>query len=146
MNKINTRGYTCIQLIMLDVYWNWLSDKIVISFYRCRCYLLQFTELCTNTPNHNQFDTYVLTCVDFIHMPTIYCKILNHRYLSAWPNGLRFQLGKRGVAGHLLSVPHSSTRRTSTKFVFSGPIVALWTITFPVPSIRSVVMRFTPTS
>ena len=38
-------------------------------FYQCRCYLLLFTELCRNTPNHNQFDTCIVRPVDFIHMP-----------------------------------------------------------------------------
>ena len=48
-----------------DVCWNWLSDNICIFFYQCRCYLLQFIELCKNIPNHNQFDTLVGMRVDF---------------------------------------------------------------------------------
>ena len=28
----------CIKSIWLDVHWNWLSDKICISFYECWCY------------------------------------------------------------------------------------------------------------
>ena len=39
--------------------------KIYISFYQCRCHLLQFTELCMNTPNPNQFDTGIAMCVNF---------------------------------------------------------------------------------
>ena len=55
--------------LWLYEYWNWLSDKTCISFYQFRCYLLQFTKLCINTSNHNQFDTWVVTRIDFIHMP-----------------------------------------------------------------------------
>ena len=54
MNKINTWQYVS-NWLWLDVYWNWLSDKICISF--TKEYLLLFTELCMNTPNHNQFDS-----------------------------------------------------------------------------------------
>ena len=67
MNKINTRRNTCINWLWLDVYWNWMSDKICISIYQCRCYPLQLTELCMNITVHYQFDTCVFTRVDFIH-------------------------------------------------------------------------------
>ena len=30
--------------------------------YRCNPHVLHFTELCTNTQNHNQFDTCIATC------------------------------------------------------------------------------------
>ena len=43
--------------------------QIVHFFYQCRCYLLQFTNLSISTPNRNQFDTCVITRIDFIHIP-----------------------------------------------------------------------------
>ena len=60
-HKTNTHDLQCtIKLIWLDVYWNLMSDKICISFYQFRCYQLLFKELCMNTPNRNQFDTWIV--------------------------------------------------------------------------------------
>ena len=52
--------YNARELIWLDVYWNLMSDKMCISFYQFRCYQLLFKELCMNTPNRNQFDTWIV--------------------------------------------------------------------------------------
>ena len=35
-------------------------------FYLYRCYLLLFTELCIDKPNHDQFHTYIVTRVDLL--------------------------------------------------------------------------------
>ena len=60
-HKTNTHDLQCtIKLIWLDVYWNLMTDKICISFYQFRCYQLLFKELCMNTPNRNQFDTWIV--------------------------------------------------------------------------------------
>ena len=60
-HKTNTHDLQCtIKLIWLDVYWNLMSDKICISFYQFRCYQLLFKEFCMNTPNRNQFDTWIV--------------------------------------------------------------------------------------
>ena len=60
-HKTNTHVLQCtIKLIWLDVYWNLMLDKICISFYQLRCYQLLFKELCMNTPNRNQFDTWIV--------------------------------------------------------------------------------------
>ena len=60
-HKTNTHDLQCtIKLIWLDVYWKLMSDKICISFYQFRCYQLLFKELCMNTPNRDQFDTWIV--------------------------------------------------------------------------------------
>ena len=60
-HKNNTHDLQCtIKLIWVDVYWNLMSDKICISIYQFRCYQLLFKELCMNTSNRNQFDTWIV--------------------------------------------------------------------------------------
>ena len=57
------------KLIMYRCIFELFGRQKSALFYQCRCYLLLFTELCMNTPNHNQFDSCIVRPVDFIHMP-----------------------------------------------------------------------------
>ena len=87
--------------LWLDVYWNWLSDKIGDFFtnvdvsYYCLQNFAWTHHIIINL-------LHVLSCVDFIYLPLL-CKTFKHSLssVSVWPRGLRRQLGDQGVAGSI---------------------------------------------
>ena len=67
MNKINMRDNACIKLIM--VYSCKVLSTVIDSISTFVKRNADFIWQLQYTSNNNQFDTYIATYVDFIHMP-----------------------------------------------------------------------------